>query len=354
MTANIDLLLITGAGASRDFGGNHRPLPLMAEFSDAIVSELRSMGRGFLEVTKLDQQLDGPEFEQRLGAFLQAYRALPRIERILSSTATFPNVQLPEHQIKTWYDNSRIALDQVVGGIYKVAYEQFAQERVATAYARMAYDSLFQVLGIDDTKRVAVVTTNYDLIADNAIEEIGRRTDNGNPRNPNVPVRVERLLEGGTRHVPVLHLHGCLGWYRRSDDDALMYFGGGRYEPQLGGPVMVLPDPEKSYGDDPAITSLWDQFAEALRAATRVLVIGHSLNDQLLVQRIVDNLDTMDRLGVTILPDLPNDDPLRRTIREKLRGAREVPLRFTHPLAVAAESPLEDWRNMLRTASPRA
>jgi hypothetical protein len=312
------------------------------------------MGPGFLEVTRLGKQLDGPEFERRLGAFLQAYRAMPRIERILNATATFPNVQLHEQQIQTWFDNSRFALDQVVGGIYKVAFEQFAQERVAVSYATMAYDSLFKALGIDGSTRVVVATTNYDVIAENAIEEIGRRTDNGSPRNPNLPVRVDNLLEGGSYHVPVLHLHGCLGWYRRRDDDALIAFGGSRYEPQMGTPVMVLPDPEKSYGDDPAIRSLWDQFGDALRAARRVLIMGHSLNDQLLVQRIVENLDSMNRLGVTVLPDLPEDDRLRRTILERLSGAREVPLRFRQPLSVGPESSLEDWRNLTRSAGPRS
>jgi hypothetical protein len=44
--------------------------------------ELRSMGPRFLEATKLGNELDGPEFERRLGAFLQAYRRTLPIEQV--------------------------------------------------------------------------------------------------------------------------------------------------------------------------------------------------------------------------------------------------------------------------------
>lgn len=39
---DIDLVLVTGAGASREFGVNHTRIPLMGEWSDALVEKIRS------------------------------------------------------------------------------------------------------------------------------------------------------------------------------------------------------------------------------------------------------------------------------------------------------------------------
>ena len=41
----------------------------------------------------------------------------------------------------------------------------------------------------------------------------------------------------------------------------------------------MLPDPDKEYDKDNIINTLWDQFAQALRRAKRVFVLGHSLNN---------------------------------------------------------------------------
>ena len=48
----IELLLILGAGASREFGANREPMPLMADFSDAIIAKLYSKP-GFQDATGL-------------------------------------------------------------------------------------------------------------------------------------------------------------------------------------------------------------------------------------------------------------------------------------------------------------
>ena len=44
-TRDIDLVMVTGAGASRDFGVNGVKLPLMGDWSDALVKKLGAVGQ---------------------------------------------------------------------------------------------------------------------------------------------------------------------------------------------------------------------------------------------------------------------------------------------------------------------
>jgi hypothetical protein len=49
---------------------------------------------------------------------------------------------------------------------------------------------------------------------------------------------------------------------------------------------VIWPDPKKDPTLEPAIQKLWDQLDSALSKANDVLVMGHSLHDDLLVERI--------------------------------------------------------------------
>jgi len=45
---DIDLVLVTGAGASREFGLQGKPLPLMADWSEAIIKKLTQANSAYL------------------------------------------------------------------------------------------------------------------------------------------------------------------------------------------------------------------------------------------------------------------------------------------------------------------
>src|SRR5439155_1319040 len=82
------------------------------------------------------------------------------------------------------------------------------------------------------------------------------------------------------RYTPVLHLHGKVGWLRRPDETTIPFFSGTTaYDPTFGLPIIMLPDPRKTYSGDDVLSILWAQFENALHRARRVFVVGHSLAD---------------------------------------------------------------------------
>jgi hypothetical protein len=184
-------------------------------------------------------------------------------------------------------------------------------------------------------------TTNYDTILEETMAALGRMPDVGDfeasPRNAERLIRVDRLLDGMPRYTPVLHLHGRVGWFRRTDDNRIVSVPGQGYNANLGVPIVMLPDLEKDYGSDALINMLWEQFAEALRRAQRVLVLGHSLHDDALIRTLVENVLPPAKLAVTFLPApgnpaQPNDDEataLRERVMERLPDAQAIPFRFS-------------------------
>ena len=162
---------------------------------------------------------------------------------------------------------------------------------------------------------------------------------------------VDGLIQGLPRYVPVLHLHGRVGWYRRLNGSRTPEYATTttRHQQGFGVPIVMLPDPNKAYGSDPVISSLWTQFEEALRRARRVFVLGHSLNDTAIVRALQDNVEPLDRIAVTILgkakePDTPDASAIEvmDRIRLQLGNAALIPMRFgSHPNA--GQEGIETW-----------
>jgi hypothetical protein len=138
------------------------------------------------------------------------------------------------------------------------------------------------------------------------------------------------------RYIPVLHLHGRVGWFRREDGRAYSVYAQG-YNQALGIPIVMLPDLEKDYATDPIISSLWTQFGEALARARRVLVLGHSLHDEALLTALAAKVTPQRRVAVTVLasetdPTKPADAEAASAgtrVRERLPEAQVIPLRFS-------------------------
>src|SRR6266851_4758036 len=70
---DLDLVLITGAGASYDLGASGMKIAAMKEWSDRLTGALIDPGSSLL--VGLQFGLDGMEFERRLGVFLASARA---------------------------------------------------------------------------------------------------------------------------------------------------------------------------------------------------------------------------------------------------------------------------------------
>jgi hypothetical protein len=355
MERDIDYVIITGAGASTALGAAGSRLPMMGEWCNALVEKL--LQQNYLGQVGLSRDMQGTQFEERLGRFLRGVTAFAECKEIvLGSTGLPPSAAFATfhaESLPAWYDNTRFHLERVLSVIRECLYEEFAERRYDPARAQHAYRNLFDVLRISNSSRVVLATTNYDIIGETALELLDFNPDWGETASPDNPqqrrIRVDGLLDGIPRHIPVLHIHGRVGWYRRLDglEPELYSTPATRHQDGFGVPIVMLPDPNKVY-EDPVIASLWSQFVAALDRAKRVVVLGHSLNDALLVDAIAERVpDKQIALCLLGKPDEPSvieegaASPLIELARRRFPSAALIPLRFGE--ADLAAPTVHDW-----------
>lgn len=215
---DIDLLLVTGAGASRDFGAQG-PLPLMEEFNDAIVSKLSTANYAYVAAVGLHPGMSGTAFETQLGLFLRQIRALAVLEDVLPATAKLYPGALPgfEHQLIEWHRQTVAQFGQIADLIHTTLFELFGASNVDVEAASRAYSSLLAALDITESSTLVLATTNYDSVAEGALARLGRLPDWGEVAALEGDLQLRTLLDGMPRYVPILHLHGRVGWYRRNE-----------------------------------------------------------------------------------------------------------------------------------------
>jgi hypothetical protein len=309
---DIDVVIVTGAGASREFGINWTTLPLMGDWCDELVSKLQ-LHPPYLTATGLRRGMLGEEFEAQLGKFLRQVEAFGLIKDLLGPSVDFQDLGPALQTVRgtgvlenQWHAPTTMHLRSIVNKIRESLYEQFAEKTVDFIRANDAYRALFQLLDLGPGQRLVYATTNYDTIAEAALKEYGRLPDWGQPPGEmnaaEASLVVDGLIDGLPRYTPVLHLHGRVGWYRR-EGGRVCSMAVVRHQEGLGIPIVMLPDPDKVYDADDVINSLWDQFQRALRRAKRVFVLGHSLNDRFLLRALTENVQPFDRIAVSVLSD---------------------------------------------------
>jgi hypothetical protein len=352
---DIELVMVTGAGASCSFGVRQR-LPLMGDWVNELVQRLGEKGMGFVQATGLKRDMEPQQFEAQLGAFLRSVQAFDRIQSLLGPITEFPGSPgafLPADQWNQWHRAASFQLSQIVGVIHESLYALFADQSVDTRAAARAYAGLFAEIGLPVTTGWVCATTNYDTLAEGAISELGGLPDAGDVQpsllSPERDIRVDGLIAGMPRYVPVLHLHGRAGWFRREDGRAYAV-PAQAYNQSLGIPIVMLPDLQKDYATDPIISSLWSEFGQALARAKRVLVLGHSLHDDALLTALASNITPQRRVAVTVLasetdPSQPANAEaasVRGRVLERLPEAQVIPLRFTSDFE-ASETGIRRW-----------
>jgi SIR2-like domain len=328
---DVELVLVTGAGASREFGVNYTPLPLMADWATALVGAL-NRHPGYRQVTGLDAGMDGPEFEDRLGTFLRQVQAFRLMEPLLEGLAAVPSTQNPvvgDGAWSAWHNERSFQLGKITEVIHQSLYAQFGEPTIDMGAVQQGYGALLATLGIGPGSRWAIATTNYDTIAEQAVEAVGGMPDTGSVQlvvhHGTQPIlRVEQLSEGLPRYVPILHLHGRVGWVRQTDGEVAVVPASAQ-SPTYGVPVVMLPDLEKDYSADAVVSALWGEFRTLLSRAQRVLVLGHSLHDEALVLALQGSGA---RLAVTMMPEDDPDKPEETRIAGLLPGATIIPYRF--------------------------
>jgi hypothetical protein len=323
----------------------------MKDWSDRLVDKIIPGGFG-LPMTGLKKGLEGEEFEKRLGRFLRSIDAFRDIADLLEPSSTLPNITecfRTDGALRKWHQQTTFHLGQITERIRESLYENFAAAAIDTRKATDAFGQLFEVLGVTPNVPFVFATTNYDVIAATVLSKLGWLPDWGTTPmlrtgNGETDLHADGILNGMPRYAPVLHLHGRVGWYRRGDQN--IEIGNISFMKEFGEPIVMLPDPNKDYGASAVINSLWAQFQMALSRAKTVLVLGHSLNDDQLVQALRQYIQPANRVAVTTYASSTASgveiEQERHRIQTTLPGCAVVQVRFGE--SDTGYSELQAWR----------
>ncbi len=327
----------------------------MAEWSNSLVAALGKRDFYLRELVGLDENLDGPQFEERLGEFLTMARHFPKTARLMALSTNFPGMtHLSAADLTNWHSTVQRQMETAMAVIHQSLIDNFGWERIDGQTATSAYSVLLKHLGIQRHSRMVYVTTNYDYLGEWALERLGRRPEPGVRRPFNEPgvntmqvLDMENLVETVGRGTPVLHLHGGVGWFQQDGQEPTI-INTKQYDASWGTPIVMLPSIDKDYQAFPIIDVIWQELTRALRRARRVLVLGHSMNDQSLLQALIEHVQPYDRIAITVLPDQGTTASIESALR-RLNGATALPLRFESSPAVA-QVQLTDWHEAVDRA----
>jgi hypothetical protein len=339
------LVLITGAGASVHFGADGRTLPLMADWSDALVKALDSAERGLATTIDLRTGLTGEEFEEVLGAFLRWNQTFDATKRFIEVGRTSPDIPITS-EILNWLSVARQRARTIVQAVNVSLWQEFGLKRVDTAKATSTYQGLLKALRALPANGPAALfsaTTNYDRLGEVVLDDLGFTVDTGTGTRP-VRARTEHLDVDAIQPwadpmtVPHLHLHGAVGWYRDPQGGIWVDPADRAYDPRLT-PAVLHPDPDKDpLGEgEVGVSALWNKFADALESATDVLVLGHSLHDPPLLDALFQHSGRNTRFAFTFHHDA-------EPIKERLKSYRTAVANRELSLISMDFQPKQDFR----------
>jgi hypothetical protein len=278
-------LIITGAGASTQLGRNGEAMPQMAGWAERLRHEI---GHNLTVMTTLDQADDGPSFEATLGALFRFAESLPDVDSFAAMAR-----QPPGHD-QTWEAHLHQAavhvrqnLAEFMGHLHRSLFDNFGPAQIDDGKAHAAYAALFARLGIDAARdELILATTNYDRSIERSFFVEGLPLRTGFVADGvNAPTLTAADLGTFSAGRPAaIYLHGAVGWYRHGDDIISMPANLG-YQQAQGDPAVLYPGPDKDVGRIQT-KELWDEFVGAVASADRILVLGHSLHDDHLVDAL--------------------------------------------------------------------
>jgi hypothetical protein len=311
------LLLVTGAGASRDLG-LEKPLPLLSDWAASLCAALDEREASLAHACLLRPDMNGPEFETNLGLLLtwEKFRHLEERFAYLggSSAGSYQSevVRIRERV------GRRMAI--VMETINKTLFTDFGRRQIDDAKAKSAFGNLLRTV---DAQELIVATTNYDGAGEAGLSALGFDVDRGfrGLAGQTPALRPTGMVEYRGRRVPFIHLHGAVGWYEhegtvRDHNSDLEYI------PSLGTPVVLYPDPDKDPTRDALVSSLWMEFEAALSVVDAVLVVGHSLHDPAL-HRTLEATARSKPVAITYATALD-----RNEMQARFRGGAFVPMVF--------------------------
>lgn len=330
------VLLITGAGASRNLvDSGSQPLLLMNEWTPDLVNRLNQRNPMLASVIGLTKpQLDGEGFERCLGAFLAWQRMLPDEQFSVLGEKSLDENDKGNRVFPEWLHLARQRAEDIVDAIFDSLYENFGEERVSP---NVASDSYAQLLTQMEADVLTVATTNYDSSVIEGLQSLGRSPFWGEAARTRIaggspPVTIQGLAETASpHHDAILYLHGKIGWYWK--DQALVAIDAKQYNKEFGLPGILLPEQKKNYAQT-GFDVMWDEFRQSVERANRILVLGHSLHDEGIVELLRPKVQTTRVVGWTADPG-KEWEQAEYDLRDRLPGVRCLRWNF------GAESPTD-------------
>ncbi|BEP14826.1 hypothetical protein acdb102_31370 [Acidothermaceae bacterium B102] len=310
MEEHRSVLLVTGSGATASLGVGGSSIPQMGAWVESLIADVNAAVPGAAERIGLVSGLPPEEFERTLGDFLAYHRSLEFVrtfgrmacEADTSLGYISPN-DVPESKFNAWVDTAQSQTKAIVAAIHRNLYENFSVDKLDDHKCRAAYQGLVDRL-VEPDSYLAIATTNYDVSAEIGLNGwttksgriIGTRTGLER-RNPYTAERLEQSAvaqmrddfagASGNFPVPVMYLHGAVGWYWEDGEIRVPSARNQPFDPSRE-PAILLPDDRKTAGSLRGGEGLWDQFQLISRAATHIGFMGHSLHDRHLLAVVND------------------------------------------------------------------
>lgn len=289
----------------------------MRDWAQALRESLNQRDPRLADAAGLTESLSATAFEETIGALLR-WRDLRPIGKRFQQLGG-PNPGSYSTGVEEDYERSGHRLEQIVNAINATLYELFGSARISDAAAEDAYG---RILNAANTSRLWFATTNYDPAIEIALEALGRTPVAGftTPRGGRRPVlQLDGLVDRAEQGVvPVVHLHGAVGWYeqggtvRQAPTDE-------PFDPNRGRSVVLHPDPDKDPTQDTVVSELWREFEAMLNAASHVLVLGHSLHDPALLRKLIEASPTT-KIAITYFEGDPESKQHLEQQRKRFKG----------------------------------
>lgn len=290
------LVLITGAGASRQLAKDGSVMPLMTDWSDALCAALDEEEDSLAAACHLEPGMNSETFEKNLGLLLR-WRQVRDLEKRFQGLG---GGQAGKHMqgIPKARANTNERLKTIMATLNRTLYDQFGQGNIDDERAASAYRALLASLGGPE---LVLATTNYDRSGEAALDALGHNIDTGfrHKAGRTPMLQPKGIVRDRLSATPLLHLHGAVGWYEK-DNIVKDHNADEPFNPSLGAPVVLYPDPDKDPTSGAIVSQIWDEFRAALELADSVLVIGHSLHDPALV-RTLKHTAKSKKVGISYL-----------------------------------------------------
>jgi hypothetical protein len=170
-----NLVLVIGAGASRNLNSSQDPMPLMHDWNETLRKALDAQGSSLSGIIGIHHGQDGPDFEKAIGDFLTWQRSIDLSARYLPLGLEIPG----QYDLDDWRRRSGWRAQIIIATLTRTLYEQFGEERISTVGAKTAYRALFESFDFRAGATITIATTNYDPAIELALAEMNMKPSTG-------------------------------------------------------------------------------------------------------------------------------------------------------------------------------